>query len=163
MTQPETKTSTQETENREAEANLLWLAELMVECPSPCRDGLNTLTVFSDKQSTWPCKTCQGTGQVAKHETLRRHTYHNRIMYGHASERQEDIKQTWVPVSREKAGTEIRKMEEFRDWLYQQLLNPPVSRKGREHKMAVSTVIDLLCNDNATIAALKKMEEHDGR
>ena len=170
----ESETSTQEAENQEAEAKLLHLAELTVECPCICHNPTSVPQLAQVAICRDNICSCQGAGQVAKYRMLRPEcpghdlrdapTFHG-TRYAFAGGNECSCQgRRWLPVSREKAGTEIRKMDEFRDWLYQQLLHPPVSYKGGEHNMAVSTVIDLLCNDNPTIAALKKMEEkHGGR
>jgi len=60
----------------------------------------------------------------------------------------------WQPVFRKKAWTEILKLEEFQEWVLNELF--------RLQRGNVVTVIQLLCNDNATIAAARKMEEGSG-
>ena len=175
MTQPETETSTQ-TENREAEANLLRLAELKLKCPCVNKIGLNwnCSNCTPDEHNKYgKCDYCQGTCQVAKHETLRREcpghdlrdapTFHG-TRYAFAGGNECSCQgRGWLPVSREKAGTEMRKMPSFvslvqggDDYGHPGYWVKYASGEDYPYKLHSAFATD---PDHACIAALWKMEE----
>ena len=180
MTQPETETSTQ-TENREAEADLLRLCELTVECPCLEKVGVNwncSNCTPHEHNKDGKCDYCQGTGQVAKYKMLRQECpciewIHNResswikcLPCSDCEDAHLDHSKStcstycqgrrWLPFSREKAGTEIRKMPEFL-LLEKELEEIYIARFWTGTSDFVE--VEALDADNATIAAFKKMEE----
>jgi len=140
-------TSTQETENQQAEASVLWLAEL--KCPD-CKDGLIEGDCDCSGETEQHMLThfaCKGTG--AKYPQLREPTSIPVFNL-------DGVKVNWKPVSREKAGTELRKLEKFREYLHTQANDV---RLDFYVPAEIGYCIEILCDDNLTIAAARKMEE----
>lgn len=162
---PTTDTSTQEEENAQADARVLKLAERV--CPE-CDEGFGygfVPDVDNPHVEKTACLTCQGTG--AKYPQLRRKCWcGSGILYsGHACQGRR-----WLPVSREKVGTEGRKLlANWPTFLTFELRGNTTSHwymcitVGVGQK-ADTFVYDALAEDadNATIAAWAKMEEGEG-
>jgi len=150
-----TDTSTHEAENQQAEANVLWLAEL--ECPTAGgyrQGGEHDLACI-----------CQGTG--SKYPQLREECTGwgsgCRYVEGRLDKSCECGKLTgWLPASREKAGTELRKLDAFVELKHD---HSNVGTLGYWCMFHIRREGNVYCEefaedcDNATIAAARMMEE----